>query len=168
MSKKEFKGRPIGLAYYPTNLNKVVTPPTIATKINRNFYKNLRKRGKSHDHIIRMIQPDRRNQFIQDIHLIQEPLPLPQIPWWKKITNQFKILFTLSLLFVILESEGQVPTSDIVSVVSEKKDTLYLARNEIGCQIMDVWRHYDHERPIIILKSQEWIIKENCKRKKEE
>ena len=170
MSKKEFKGRPIALAYYPTHLNKVVKPaPTIATKINRNFYKNLRKRGNSHNHIIRMIQPDRRNQFIQDIQLIKElpPPPISKIPWWKKIINPFKLLFTLSLFLMILKSDGQVPTSDIVSVVSVKKDTLFLARNEVGCQIMDVWARYPNERPVIILKSEEWIIRENKKRKKE-
>ena len=68
---------------------------------------------------------------------------------------------------MILKSDGQVPTSDVVSVVSPQKDTLFLARNVVGCQIMDVWVHYPKERPVIILKSEKWIIIENKKRNKD-
>jgi hypothetical protein len=40
--------------------------PTLASKINRNFYRSLRARGRTHGEIIRMIQPERREQFLKD------------------------------------------------------------------------------------------------------
>ena len=60
---------------------------------------------------------------------------------------------------------GQVPKTDIISVVSENKDTLFLANNEVGLHIKDVWNDYYPDKPIIILKPEKWIINENTKRR---
>jgi hypothetical protein len=83
----------------------------------------------------------------------------------KKLKRKIKLLFILSLFGG--EVIAQVPKTDIVSVVSAQKDTLFLANNVLGCEIMDVWVNYSKERPIIILKSEEWIVRENNIRKKE-
>ena len=48
--------------------------PSMPTKINRDFYRSLKGRGLSHEKIIRMIQPERRAQFREDVF----PLTLPK------------------------------------------------------------------------------------------
>ena len=48
--------------------------PTMPTKINRDFYRSLKRRGLSHEKIIRMIQPERRAKFREDVF----PLTLPE------------------------------------------------------------------------------------------
>jgi hypothetical protein len=171
--KKKLKGEPIPLAYYGShNLPQVKTKiVSMATRINRNFYRSLRNRGRTHYQIMRMIQTDRLYQFTQDTQSIHEALDLkpdtqPTISFWEKFIGKFKLLFTILLLFggPVM---AQVPKTDIVSVVSAEKDTLFLANNVLGCEIMDVWVNYPKERPIIILKSEDWIVRENNKRKKE-
>ena len=175
--KKQLNGEPIALAYYgrhnlpPLNTNS----PTVASKINRNFYRSLRLRGKSHSYIMRMIQPDRIEQFLQDTQFVAEymdrtsKVKVSKLSLWSKIKRKFKLLFTILLLGIGLNSWGQdkAPESSIVSVVSPQKDTLYLANNAIGCEIMDVWVNYPVDPPVIILKSPEWIIRENNIRKKQ-
>ena len=49
---------------------KYQNPPTMATIINRDFYKSLRKRGKNvtTKSIMRMIQPERLDQFLPKIY----------------------------------------------------------------------------------------------------
>tara|TARA_Y100000310_G_scaffold318012_1_gene371587 strand:+ start:873 stop:1403 length:531 start_codon:yes stop_codon:yes gene_type:complete len=172
--KKKLKGEPIPLAYYGRhNLPQVKTKIiSMATIINRDFYKSLRKRGRTHYQILRMIQPERLDQFTKDIQSIHNALDLKparraSIPFWKKLMDKFKLLFTLSLVVLTVPVLGQVPKTDIVSVVSPEKDTLFLANNALGCEIMDVWVNYPADRPVIILKSEEWIIRENIIRKKE-
>ena len=64
-------------------------------------------------------------------------------------------------------AQDTAPISSVVSVVSAQKDTLYLANNPIGYEIEDVWCNYLGEKPIIIFKSPEWIIRENNIRKEE-
>ena len=172
MKNRKLKGAPIPLAYYGRhNLPQLNTEVlTRATKINRNFYKNLRLRGRTHGYVMRMIQPERRDQFLKDVEPIASSMDLKRTPtskisFWKKISNKFKVLFTLPLLILTVPLLGQVPKTDMVSVVSEKKDTLFLAKNEVGLQIKDVWNNYYPDKPIIILKTEKWIINENIKRR---
>ena len=169
--KKQLKGEPIPLAYYgrhnsPQVKTKIIPMSTI---INRDFYKSLRKRGSTHIEIMNSIQPERYNQFLEDVTpVIPETTygkKKSKISWWSK----FKLLFTILLLVIGLNSVAQdtAPKSNVVSVVSAQKDTLYLANNPIGYEIEDVWCNYLGEKPIIIFKSPEWIIRENNIRKKE-
>jgi len=83
-------------------------------------------------------------------------------------TLAYKIKRVFNLVFSFLLVGGSViaqsPQSDIVSVVSEKKDTLFLANNALGYEIMDVWVNYP-DKPIIIIKPEKWIINENTKRR---
>lgn len=152
----------------------IYTNVSMATVINRNFYNRLRKIGRTHYEIIRMIQSERLDQFIKDILPIHNALDLkPALcsttTFWKKLINKFKLLFTISLLCMVLNSMGQdtIPTSIIVSVISSQKDTLYLANNSVGYEIEDIWSNYVGERPVIIFKSFEWIRRENNIRKEE-
>lgn len=55
----------------PANIMKEVSIPT---KINRNFYRSLRKRGRTHYEIMRMIQPERFDQFTKDVYPILPPV----------------------------------------------------------------------------------------------
>lgn len=164
------------------------TSVSMVTVINRNFYNSLRKIGRTHYEIIRMIQSERLDQFIKDILPIHnvldlKPLPCSTTTFWKKLINKFKLLFTISLLCMGLNSMGQdtIPSSKVVSVVSTQKDTLYLANNVVGYEIEDVWSTYPIElgeddnykkflignKPVIIFKSPQWIIRENNIRKEE-
>jgi|19_taG_2_1085344.scaffolds.fasta_scaffold294067_1 hypothetical protein len=65
---------------------------------------------------------------------------------------------------VVRTSLAQNRDSVVVSIVSEKRDTLFLADTPLGCEILDIWLDYPNENPIIILKSRDWIIRENRKR----
>ena len=174
MKNEKLKGEPICVAYYGRHhLPQLNTnPPTMASKINRNFYRSLRLRGRSHSYIMRMIQPDRIEQFLQDTQFIAEymdrttKVKVSKLSWWSKIKRKIRLLFILSLFGV--QVIAQVPKTDIVSIVSAEKDTLFLANNALGCEIMDVWVNYPKERPIIILKSEDWIVRENKRRKEKE
>jgi len=57
----------------PVIMNKIMNEVTIATRINRNFYTNLRKRGRTHFQIMRMIQPERLAKFTKDVYPILDP-----------------------------------------------------------------------------------------------
>ena len=57
----------------PVIMNKIMNEVTIATRINRNFYTNLRKRGRTHFQIMRMIQPERLAEFTKDVYPILDP-----------------------------------------------------------------------------------------------
>ncbi len=171
MKNRELKGEPIPLAYYGRHhLPQLNTnPPTLASKINRNFYRSLRLKGRAHWDIIRMIQPDRREQFLQDVQFIAEymnrapKVKASKLSWWSKIKRKFNLVF----IFLLVGGSviAQSPKTDIVSVVSEQKDTLFLANNPLGYQIRDAWVNYT-PKPIIIIKSEKWIINENTKRRK--
>ena len=76
------------------------------------------------------------------------------------------------ILLILLIGSGVVRTSlaqnldsVVVSIVSENRDTLFLADTPLGCEILDIWLDSPNENPIIILKSRDWIIRENRKRK---
>jgi len=180
MKNKELKGEPVPLAYYGRHhLPQLNTnPPSLASKINRNFYRSLRLRGRTHEEIIRMIQPERKVQFLQDTQFICEymdrtrNLHPTKVSWFskfhKKFTDTIKWFFTIGGISLTLAVTAQGPTSEIVSVVTEKKDTLFLANNILGCEILDAWAHYPNDRPVIILKSEDWIIREKKRRNKEE
>ena len=169
MKNRELKGEPIPLAYYGRHhLPQLNTnPPTLASKINRKFYRSLRLKGRAHWDIIRMIQPDRREQFLQDVQFIAEymnrapKVKASKLSWWSKIKRKFNLVF----IFLLLGGSGiaQSTKTDVVSVVSEKKDTLFLANNALGYEIRDAWVNYP-DKPIIILKPEKWIINENTKR----
>ena len=78
-----------------------------------------------------------------------------------------KLLLLVIGLTMTTMTYAQTPENSVVSVVSQKKDTLYLASTPIGYEIGEVWEIYSEDRPIIIFKSPEWIIRENNIRKKE-
>ena len=60
--------REYGEYYQRHNLPRVKTKIiSMSTIINRNFYSDLRKRGKTHRQIMRTIQPERYNQFLEDV-----------------------------------------------------------------------------------------------------
>jgi hypothetical protein len=86
-----------------------------------------------------------------------------KLSWWSKIKRKFNLVF----IFLLVGGSviAQSPKTDIVSVVSEQKDTLFLANNPLGYQIRDAWVNYT-PKPIIIIKSEKWIINENTKRRK--
>lgn len=175
MKNRKLKGEPIPLAYYGrNNLPQVKTKiVSMSTIINRDFYRGLRNRGRTHYQIMRTIQPERLDQFTKDIQPIYNALelktsPQSKVSWWSKIKSKFNLLFTLPLLVLSVPLLAQVPKTDIVSVISAEKDTLFLVNNALGCEIMDVWVNYPQERPIIILKSEDWIVRENKKRKEKE
>ena len=174
MKNEKLKGEPILLGYYGRHhLPQIKTnPPTLSSKINRNFYRSLRLKGRTHSQIIRAIQPERVEQFLQDIQFIAQYMDRVSIikpsklSLWSKIKRKIKLLFIFSLF--VGHVTAQVPKTDIVSVVSEQKDTLFLANNALGCEIMDVWVNYPNDKPVIILKSEDWIVRENKKRKESE
>ena len=61
----------------------------------------------------------------------------------------------------------------MVAVVSQKKDTIFLANNVLGQEIYDVWvdfyfEYEKEDRPIIIFKPEDWIISESKKREADE
>ena len=166
MNRRKLKGEPIPLAYYGrNNLPQRIIKVSKSTTINRNFYKSLRKRGITHIEIMNSIQPERYNQFLEDVTpVIPETTygkKKSKISWWSK----FKLLFTILFLSISLITVAQVPKTDIVSVVSAKKDTLFLANNAVGLHIWEVWENHYPDKPLIILKSEEWIRSENKKRK---
>ena len=88
---RKLKGEPIPLAYYgrhnlPQVKTKVVSK---STTINRNFYRSLRNRGRTHYQIMRTIQPERLDQFTKDIQPIYnaldlKPSSLSKVSWWSK------------------------------------------------------------------------------------
>ena len=57
----------------PVLLSKIMNEVTISTRINRNFYRSLRKRGRTHYQIMRMIQPERLAEFTKDVYPILDP-----------------------------------------------------------------------------------------------
>ena len=82
-----------------------------------------------------------------------------------KIHNMTKIALTMMIVFVSTIAYSQIQ-KEIVSLVTEERDTLYLVDNVIGHKILEVWdEHYPIERPKIILMSEEWITLETVRRK---
>ena len=75
----------------PVLLDKIMNELTIPTKVNRNFYKSLRKRGRTHYQIMRMIQPERLVEFTKDIYPILErkERKIEKASVFKKIYNIF-------------------------------------------------------------------------------
>ncbi len=54
----------------PVLLDKIMNEVTMSTRINRNFYRSLRNRGRTHYQIMRMIQPERLAEFTKDVYPI--------------------------------------------------------------------------------------------------
>ena len=86
MNEKKLQGEPIPLAYYSRHhlppFRRKVPPPT---KINRRFYKNLKRLGRTHEEIINMIQPERRKRFLRDIQYLYT---LPKTSFIKNLLNK--------------------------------------------------------------------------------
>jgi hypothetical protein len=77
-----------------------------------------------------------------------------------------KKIITIFLIFIGYISYGQSITHNSISVVSYEKDTLYLVNEGVGYTIEEVWNEfYENEKPIIIMKSENWIVMENIRRK---
>ena len=88
MSKKQLQGKPIPLAYY----GRHHLPPfrrklPQSTRINRTFYKNLRRRGRTHKQIIDMIQPESRKRFLRDVQYLYNA---PEVSFIQKLLNKIK------------------------------------------------------------------------------
>ena len=76
-----------------------------------------------------------------------------------------KIALTMMIVFISTIAYSQIQ-KEVVSLVTEERDTLYLADNVIGHKILEVWdEHYPIDRPKIILMSEEWITLETVRRK---
>ena len=76
-----------------------------------------------------------------------------------KIISVIAIVFMSNIAYSQTEKEA-------ISLVTENRDTLYLADNVVGHKILEVWdEHYPTKRPKIIIKSEEWIALETVRRK---
>lgn len=75
-----------------------------------------------------------------------------------------KIIFILSLIFTT-NSFSQIDTNK-VSLISDKRDTLYLPKTQLGYSISTLWPKDLQKKPIIIFKSEDWILKEYLRREK--
>ena len=96
MSNKKLKGEPVSVAYYGRHNLPQVKPKIVpmATIINRDFYRSLRKRGRTHYQIMRTIQPERLKQFTEDIQpvyteLFPKLVKNSKLSLWKKFKNLF-------------------------------------------------------------------------------
>lgn len=92
------------------------------------------------------------------------------------------IVLVTALIFLTLTGYSQTKHSEHtpVSVVSDNKDTLFLANSSIGVEIYESWFTYiklvnnevvvyTHRKrinkdPVIIIKDEEWIVSESIKR----
>ena len=82
-----------------------------------------------------------------------------------KIHTMIKIALTIMIVFISTITYSQIQ-KEVVSLVTENRDTLYLTDNAIGHTILEVWdKHYPIDRPKIILMSEEWITLETVRRK---
>ena len=70
-----------------------------SAKINRNFYTNLRKRGRTHFQIMRMIQPNRLTQFTKDVYPIIGPVARFEIEMALKEKKEKEKLSTLERIY---------------------------------------------------------------------
>ena len=76
-----------------------------------------------------------------------------------------KRLITLLLVSVSMTSNGQNIEDNSISVVSNNQDTLYLVNDSVGYIIEEVWcEYYEDEKPVIIMKPEDWIVSENIRR----
>ena len=76
-----------------------------------------------------------------------------------------KTIVLLGCLFITQSYFSQVDTSR-VSVISEKRDTLFLAQRQLGYSIYKLWEYNYTVKPLIIFKPKEWIVREYDKRSK--
>mgnify|MGYP003136512007 CR=1 FL=1 len=76
-----------------------------------------------------------------------------------------KTIVLLGCLFITQSYFSQVDTSR-VSVISEKRDTLFLAKTELGYSIYSLWQYSSTEKPIIIFRTKQWIVREYDRRSK--
>jgi hypothetical protein len=78
-------------SYYntPKMETKIVSRATV---INRNFYQSLRKQGRTHTDVMNSIQPERYNQFLEDILPVVPECSYgkKKISLWGKLVKYFK------------------------------------------------------------------------------
>jgi len=81
----------------------------------------------------------------------------------KKLITLTFIAFTLTHTPIF--SQVNCDTSSIVSIISENRDTLFLADTQLGRTISQTWyiSSYNINRPIIIFKPHNWIIERKLK-----
>ncbi len=66
---------------------------TIPAEINRIFYRNLRKRGKTHTYVMNLIQPERYDQFLEDVlPIVPEYYGKKKISLWSKLKKKLKLV----------------------------------------------------------------------------
>ena len=64
---------------------------TISAEINRNFYQNLRRRGKTHTYVMDLIQPERYDQFLEDVlPIVPEYYGKKKTSLWSKLKKKLK------------------------------------------------------------------------------
>ena len=78
----------------------------------------------------------------------------------KKLLNIVFVIFMCGVVY------GQPKVIKPVSIVSENRDTLFLADNSVGRIIQEVWDSCETKKPLIFLKPECWIISETIRRKK--
>ncbi len=68
---------------------------TISAEINRNFYQNLRRRGKTHTYVMDLIQPERYDQFLEDVLPIVPECSYgkKKISLWTKLKKKLKTIW---------------------------------------------------------------------------
>ena len=67
-----------------------------------------------------------------------------------------KLIVLLGCLFIIPSYFSQINTTR-VSIINEKRDTLFLAKTELGYSIHGLWNYPYKIKPVIIFKSKQWI-----------
>jgi hypothetical protein len=95
MNNRKLKGEPIALAYYGRHnlppMKRKYKKTSLPTKINRNFYQSLRNRGRTHTYIMNLIQPERYQQFLEDITPLvpKTTSSKKKISFWNRLFNLF-------------------------------------------------------------------------------
>jgi hypothetical protein len=64
---------------------------TIATQINRNFYRNLKDIGHSDEYIMNIIQSNRKVEFYNDILPYLTCGSVKNITLWNRLINKLKL-----------------------------------------------------------------------------
>ena len=78
-----------------------------------------------------------------------------------------KLIVLLGCLFIIPSYFSQINITR-VSIISEKRDTLFLSKTELGYSIHGLWNYPYRIKPVIIFKPKQWIVEEHARRGRKE
>ena len=77
-----------------------------------------------------------------------------------------KIILITGLFITQMTLSQSVDSSSIFSHVSPNRDTLFLAKTQMGYMIYKSWDNVSNdEKPVIIFKRHNWVIEERLKQK---